>query len=126
MSTGGSVQELTIAGRTFAVTADADISRKNGGFENETQANGNGTTRQVKTRVPWSLSGVVVSCDDLNGDHEFLQDLANGNADVPITVTYASGAIYQGTGTINGELSYSSQNSTASFDLGGPGSLTPQ
>ena len=126
MSVGGSLQEITIAGRTFAATSDADVARKLGGFENTTEPNGNGSARQIKNRVAWMLSGIVVDCDDLNEDHEFLQDIADGNLDVPITALYASGQVYQGTGTINGELQYNNQAGSAQFDLGGPGKLTPQ
>lgn len=126
MSVGGSLESIAINGRTFSVTADADVTRKLGGFENDTQANGDGTTRKIKTRVPWMLSGVVVSIDDARGDHEFLQNISDGNDDVAIIATYADGSVYQGAGGINGELGMSNQSTTASFDLSGPGKLTPQ
>ena len=32
---GGSIQEVILAGRTFAVAADAEAQRKLGGWENE-------------------------------------------------------------------------------------------
>lgn len=126
MSTGGSVESLTLAGRTFSVTGDADITRKLGGKETETQANGDGTARDIKTAVPWMLSGCVVDTDDGREDQEFLQDISDSNQRVPVTMTMAGGDIYQGTGTINGELAFSSQNATSSFDLSGPGKLTKQ
>lgn len=126
MATGGSIESVTINGRIFAVAADVEVQRKLGGFENEVQANGDGTARNVKTRVPWALSGLAVEVDDNRGDHEFLQDLSDRSAYVPVAITYASGVVYQGRGSIVGELQFSNQNSAAAFDMSGPGKLTPQ
>jgi hypothetical protein len=122
----GSMESITIDGRSFAVTADADTSRKLGGFENEVQSNGDGTARTVKTRVPWSLTGVVVEIDDTTSDHEFLQSLQNSNRNVPITATYVSGVTYQATGQVVGEVVFSNQSSTTSLDLSGSGEMTSQ
>jgi len=47
-ATGGSIESITMDGREFAVAADAESQRKLGGFENEVQANGNGTARIIK------------------------------------------------------------------------------
>ena len=122
----GSIESITLDGRSFAVTADADTSRKLGGFENEVQSNGDGTTRAVKTRVPWSLTGVVIEIDDTAGDQEFLQALQNSNRNVPLTATYVSGVSYQATGQVVGEVVFNNQSSTASLDLSGSGEMTPQ
>ena len=114
---GGSVESITIGGREFPVTADADIQRKIGGFESSVEANGNSTGRVIKTRVMGMLSGMVVEVDDSRGDHEFLQNVSdNGNGE-PCAITLASGVVWQGQMTITGELQYSTQNTTASFDL---------
>lgn len=126
MATGGSIESVEINGRNFAVAADAEANIKLGGFENEKQANGDGTARTVKTRVPWTIDGISVAIDDDNGDLEFLQDLADGNADAAISVTFASGSVYSGSGTITGEIQGSSQNATAPITLSGPGKLTKQ
>jgi hypothetical protein len=123
---GGSVESISIAGREFAVAADADINRKIGGTENEVQANGNQTARIIKTAVPSAFTGIVVEIDDARGDHEYLQNKADLDLFFPVAVTYASGAVYQGNAMISGELQYSSQNATASFDLMGDGKFTKQ
>jgi len=123
---GGSIESVTLEGRTFAVASDADVSRKLGGFENEIQANGDGSARLVKTRIPLALDGLMVQCDDSRADNEFLQDLANSNDFFPIAITYASGDTYQGTAQISGELAISSQAATASVSLMGQGILTKQ
>ncbi len=123
---GGSLETVTIRGREFAVAADAEANRKLGGFENEVMANGNGTARIIKTRVPLTLDGVVVEIDDSRGDHEFLQEVADFNDFVTIALTYASGITYQGSATIVGEFQASSQSATAPISLMGPGILTKQ
>lgn len=123
---GGSIETVTLDGREFGVAADAEAQRKLGGFENEVQANGNGTARLIKTRVPLSIDGLTVETDDSRGDHEFLQGLANRPDFFPIAITYASGQTYQGTAQITGELQSSSQNATSAISLSGPGILTKQ
>ena len=124
---GGSIESVTLNGRTFAVAADAESQRKLGGFENEVQANGDGyTARIIKTRVPLMIDGLTVEVDDLRGDHEFLQQLADRNDYFALSITYANGSTYQGQAIITGELQTSSQNATASVSLTGPGKLTRQ
>lgn len=126
MSVGGSVQEVSIKGRSFAVTADADTSRKLGGFENEVQPNGDGTARLVKMRVAWNFGGLVIDIDDARNDQGFLQEIADRNEFVDMSITYASGVTYQGNGQIIGEIPFNSQNSTATIEVGGPGQATQQ
>lgn len=123
---GGSIEEITLSGRSFAVAADAEAQRKLGGFENEVLANGNGTARIIKTRVPLSIDGLTIEVDDSRADQEFLQDLVNRNDFFVVAITYASGITYQGTAQIVGENPASSQSATAAISLMGPGVLTKQ
>lgn len=125
-SVGGSIESVTLDGRTFSVAADADSQRKAGGFENEVQSNGDGTARLIKTRVPWSVSDLTISIDDQNNDHAFLQALSDRKAFFPITVSYASGAVFNGSGQISGELAVGSTNTTAALSLAGSGTYTQQ
>lgn len=122
---GGSIESVTIGGRSFTVAADADSNRDLGGFSNEGQMNGNGTRRLIKTRKGWEVGGLALAIDDTRGDQEYLQDVANGS-DVPITATYASGITYQGVGNITGDLQVSSQSTTGTVALGGGGTFTQQ
>lgn len=123
---GGSIESVSIRGRLFPVASDAEANKKLGGFENEVQANGDGTARLVKTRVPWSIDGLQVEISDARGDHEFLQELSDSLEFAAITITLASGVTYQGTGTITDEVQASSQNATATITLSGPGGLSQQ
>lgn len=126
MSVGGSIESVSFDGRSFAVPADADVNRKLGGSENEVLPNGDGSGRLIKNVVPFGLSGLTVDVDDLRDDQTFLQALADGNEFFPVTITYASGRIFQGTGQITGELQFSNQTSTATTDVMGTGKMTPQ
>jgi hypothetical protein len=125
-ATGGSIANIALGGREYTVAADAESQRKLGGFENEVQANGDGSARIIKTRVPLSIDGLTVQVDDDLGDQEFLQELANGNDFFVIVITYASGAAYQGRAQLVGEIPASSQNATQAISLMGPGVLTKQ
>lgn len=123
---GGSIESVTLDGREYPVAADAEAQRKLGGFENEVAANGDGTARVIKTRVPLAIDGLTIQIDDTRNDHEFLQELADRNDFFPVAITYASGVTYQGSAQITGEMQVSSQNATAAVSLMGPGILTPQ
>ncbi|MCH9712751.1 MAG: hypothetical protein K0U20_09025 [Proteobacteria bacterium] len=123
---GGSIESVTLDGREFAVPTDAEVNRKLGGFENEILANGNGTGRIIKTRVPLSIDGLSIQVDDSRGDQEFVNELSKRNDFFPIAITYASGITYQGSGQVSGELQASSQSATMTVSLMGPGELTPQ
>lgn len=126
VAVGGSIESVSIRGRLFPVAADAEANRKMGGYENEVQANGDGSARVVKTRVPWLIDGLQLELNDTRADAEFLQEIADGLVLVPITITYASGITYQGDGTITSELQSSSQNATSAVTLSGQGKLTQQ
>ena len=123
---GGSVESAEINGRTFPVAADADGTRDLGGFTNENQANGDGSSRKIMTRKTWKLNGLSLEIDDDRNDQEFLQEVANQKGYVAMAFTFVSGAVYQGTGTIEGDLQASSQSATAPLNFGGPKTLTQQ
>ncbi len=123
---GGSIEQISLSGRIFSVPADADIGRKLGGFENEFQANGDGTGRLIKNRMGWSIDGLLVQIDDTSDDEDFLKDLANEKDFFAVSITYASGDVQQGEGQIVGENPTASQAATKAISLMGPGELTLQ
>ncbi len=123
---GGSIESISLDGRNFAVTADAEAQRKVGGFENEVAANGDGSARLIKTQVPWSLDGVAIEIDDSRNDQQFLQNIADGNNFVSVAISLASGAVWQGTGQLTGEMQTSSQNASMPLAIMGTGKLTKQ
>lgn len=123
---GGSIESVSLNGREFQVASDADATRKLGGFENEVQANGGGTARIIKTRVPWMIEGISVEIDDSRGDQEYIQALSDAGDYFPVGMTLASGFTYSARGMITGDVAMSTQNATAGINLGGPGSLGAQ
>lgn len=126
MATGGSYESVTLKGRLFAVAADADSNMHLGGYSNALEANGNGTARLLKTRTTWMVDGIALEIDDLNGDLEFLQNLANENEPFTCVFSKASGAVYEGQGQIVEEINASSATATAPITFRGPGNLTLQ
>ena len=126
MAVSGSIKNISVGGRGFEPTADADFNTDLGGYMNDVVSNGGGGARILKTAKPWKLDNGQVSIDQGQGDQEFLQEIADSNLEVPIVITYVSGAIYNGVGTIIGDLAFSNMNSTASLNLSGKGKLTPQ
>lgn len=123
---GGSIEAVSLDGREYPVAADADSNRDLGGFNNEIQMNGNGSAREIKTRVPSGFDGLSLEIDDDQGDLEALQDFANRPGLKPVIVTYVSGISYQGVCQIVGEIKASSQTTTAPIALMGQFKLTKQ
>ena len=126
MSVGGSVESVSLDGRDFAVPADVDVDIMIGGKQNETQPNGNGTVRQIQRRVACGVSGLRVDVDDTRDDPTFLQNLADRPGYFDMTLTMASGSIYQGDVQIEGELTWNSGSTTAAITLKGQNKLTKQ
>lgn len=125
-ATGGSIESVSFAGREFAVAGDADANLDLGGFSNAQEANGNATTRLIKTRKVWVVDGLSLTIDDDNGDLEFLQDTADLKDNQVCTFTLVSGVTYQGEGQVTGDLQKSTQSTTATVSFSGPGKLTKQ
>lgn len=125
-TTGGSLQEVSIKGRIFAVAADADANMDLGGKSNEIAMNGNGTARLLQTAKGWMVDGVALEIDDARADLEFLQAIADSRDFVPMTVTQVSGITYSGKGQLTGDIKKSTANATAPLTLSGGGKLAQQ
>ena len=125
-SVGGSIKEVTIDGRPFAVAADADVKLKLGGKKVEVQANGNGTARALGTVEPWSLSDIDIAIDHDKGDAQFLQDNADAMEFVTCTIELIDGTVYQGSGLVADDHDYSTGDATTGLTLMGQDKLTAQ
>lgn len=123
---GGSIISVSIRGRLFPVAADADVNVDLGGFTTEVQANGDGSARLLMTRKPWMLENIPISMDHDRNDLKFLQDTADSKTFHPITIELASGHVFQGKGTVSGDLKGSTQNATVPVTLSGKEKLTRQ
>ena len=126
MAIGGPIESVSIDGRVFAVTADADATRKLGGNNLDTGPNGNGTSRILVTRESWSVEGLVLECDDFRDDQEYIQQLNENPRFADIALTYASGAVYGGSGIVSGDNTMSNLTATMTVNLKGSGKLTRQ
>jgi len=127
MSDGGSLKEVTVGGRIFPATSDADAQIDIGGYTVELSPNGDGkTVRKIKTIKPWSFDGVVVQVDPDRDDQQFLQGTIDGKDDVELSLTMVDDTTYVGTGTITGDLKVSTMNATAPLAFGGGGKAEKQ
>ena len=123
---GGPIESVVISGRRFAVAQDAGVSRDLGGFTGTIESNGDGTARKVMERRPWLIEGLTVQVDDDQGDQEFLQDVADNPSFVDCALTFVSGAIYSGSGTITDAIAFDNQKSLAEVKLSGQQKLSKQ
>jgi hypothetical protein len=126
MATGGSIQEVSIRGRIFPATADADAKLNLGGFNNEVSPNGDGSSRTIKKRVAWAVGGLKLQIDNDRGDLEFLQEIADGEDYVAMTVTLVDGTTYGGVGQVADEIASSTGDTTCEITLSGPKKLEKQ
>lgn len=120
MSTGGSIESISYAGREFNVPGDADPNFKMGGMEGDVQPNGNDTVRLILTRSAHSVPGLTIDIDHSRGDLVFLQERANGKIFEDFTMTLVDGAVYQGESHITGELTSSPLSAVATVNFMGP------
>ena len=123
---GGAPISVSIGGRRFSIVKDNDANRRLGGSSNAVEENSDGSTRLIKTRSSWRFDSLQVAINDDNGDHEFLQGIADDNGYGAIYVEYTSGVIFQGTGTIVDDIQHAAQSTTATISLAGDGVLTRQ
>ena len=120
------IESLSLNGRLFAVTADADVTRELGGLISDVEVNGDGSSRLILKRMPPSLKGIMISIDDSKGDQEFINDLVESKDFFPVAITYSSGISYQGSMQIASEMPLSVSTQTMPIDLIGTGKLTQQ
>ena len=125
-ATGGPPETVSFGGREFKVTGDSDPTIKYGGWQNELEANGDGTARIIKTRVTWSVLNLTIQVDHELGDQEYLQTAADNFTNDVFEMSLASGDIFQGTGQIVGELQSSPAKATLAIGFSGPLKLTKQ
>jgi len=116
---GGDIRQLTINGREFGVSAEANVNVDPGGFQNDGGLNGNGNLHINQRRKLAGFSDCPVSIDDEIGDLEFLQNISNNGDVVPVTMTLASNITYSGSLSVWGELMKNSGDGTATLEMRG-------
>jgi hypothetical protein len=123
---GGSVLGCSIAGRSFTVPNDTEVTIELGGFENDTPGNGDGTSREIKTAKAASVEGLKVVVDHDRDDFSFLQDTADSKGFKPFTITLVDGNTFQGSTQIKDMPGYSTKDAVAELKLGFTGKITKQ
>lgn len=127
MSTpGGPITDFSIKGRLFTAAADSDVSRKEGGRENEIEMNGDGTARVVQSLAGWKVDGINGAYKDDRGDLSFLQEIADSGEQVNMTFTWPGNVTFGAKGTIIGEIVANTKNLTVALVLSGGGKLKQQ
>lgn len=126
MAIGGSIESVSLSGRSFGVASDAAATLFPGGVNNEVRLNGDQVTaRKIETAMPWKTSGLVLSIDFTTDDLQYINSIAKSDF-VAMEVTLADDSVWQGTGTITGEFGGDTQASTVALELSGPGEMTRQ
>jgi len=124
---GGPIKQLSVDGRIYTTAGDGDSPRDLGGNTNTFAPNGDGKTgRWMQTPRGWKVDSVVIACNDNRNDQKALQDVADSGVDVPINFTYSGNITFGGKGNIEGEITWSNNNTTATCSFVGPGRLRKQ
>jgi hypothetical protein len=114
---GGSSIDITINGRSFGISADADIAQSLKNYENEVRSNGDGSIRIIKKIVPQMLESLVLSIDDSNADMEFLSATYDSLSQFDFAVRFPSGVIYTGRGVFTGDMKRQTENAAAEVSI---------
>lgn len=112
----------TAGSRTYKAKAGESYKMILGGSENETRMNGDATGHPTSKKIPWSLKDVMLETAVLTDGIEFLQDAINDKALI-MTVTFADGKTYKGSGWIIGSVEEDTFEGYAPVSFEGPGVL---
>ena len=115
----GETSQVLINGREFDAAAESGYTINLGGLDNETKITGNGELHTEQRRVPASISDMALSIDATRGDLEYLEDLKNRGAAVPVSITLVSNITYFGNLVIEGEMPYSAGEGQVTLQMNG-------
>jgi hypothetical protein len=115
----GPFESHTLGGRRFVCDADDDAQLMLNGKSNELKPNGDGTSRNIQTRVVGKIEGTNLNFDPEAGDVEYLLDLQNKGKPVDYSGTTNDGIIYSGSVVLTGDLKFSFKNGTVPVTLSG-------
>lgn len=114
-SRGGDVRQYLIAGREFDPIGGASPTIILSGYTNENLPTGNGKIHTTSKRKLGGFDGASVSLDATRKDQEFIQNLINNGENFNVSVTLASGITYSGSGRIEGDLNFNSNDGSLEF-----------
>jgi hypothetical protein len=112
---GGDVRQYLISGREFDPVGGSSPTIILAGFVNENLPTGNGKIHTLSKRKLGGFDGGVISLDATRKDQEFIQNLINGQEAFNVSVTLASGKTYSGSGKIEGDANFNSNDGQFEF-----------
>jgi hypothetical protein len=114
---GGDVRQYLISGREFDPVGGSSPTIILAGYTNENLPTGNGKIHTLAKRKLGGFDGGVVSLDATRKDQEFIQNLINGQNAFNVSVTLASGKTYSGSGKIEGDANFNSNEGQFEFSF---------
>jgi hypothetical protein len=112
---GGDVRQYLISGREFDPVGGSSPTIILAGYINENLPTGNGKIHTMAKRKLGGFDGGVFSLDATRKDQEFIQNLINGQNAFNVSVTLASGKTYSGSGKIEGDANFNSNDGQFEF-----------
>jgi hypothetical protein len=112
---GGDVRQFLISGREFDPVGGSSPTIILAGYINENLPTGNGKIHTMAKRKLGGFDGGVISLDATRKDQEFIQNLINGQNAFNVSVTLASGKTYSGSGKIEGDANFNSNDGQFEF-----------
>lgn len=109
---GGPVVEINIGGINFAVDDESDVQWEHGGFVVEKKMNGNGTSRNIRTRKVGYLTGMAVAVSQSQTDIDLIQDFMDAGQDIPCSFTTSDGTTFGADGVPVQATPVSTKNAT--------------
>jgi hypothetical protein len=115
----GDIRQVLINSREYDAAPEGTINLILTGFNNESQATGNGNVHTSQRRKLGGFDGLPLSIDDTRRDQESLQEVYNAGLPVPVTITMASGTVYSGSLVGEGELTANKGDGTLEVNMRG-------
>jgi len=109
----GDIRQIIIYDREFDPKVGGAVTYRLAGYENETEATGNGGEHTTQTRKLGGFEAAEISLDPTNGDLEFLQEKANTGEPGNCSMTLVNGTTYAGNLTLQGAIDAATDSGSA-------------
>jgi hypothetical protein len=124
---GGDIIQLafthpTLSGATFYPKANEESTYDLGGIrtdDDESGVDGGGTMIQKKTRRLWMWEGTIAGDMNTRQELEALTALAGNPVEATWKIAHINNAVYQGTGTVVGDVQENGLNATIKLKIAG-------
>jgi hypothetical protein len=116
---GGDIQQVLINGRSFDPANEGTMNYRLSGFIPTNLPTGNGKQHTNMRRKLGGFDGLALSIDSERLDVEFLQEIWNSGATVPVQITKSDGVVYDGSLSGEGELNPNSGDGTLEIAMMG-------